>query len=154
MKIYTILILATLLLTGCGVPQVSFKPQKKADGIQFHIGLKNANGLLRLKLWEKDTRKTLWDINLNYYPGPILKYGDVPSNFTTFNGAGNSAKQNYPADAAPAPIPVGKDICVCIDYQYDASMAACTSSKCYAFRLEPDGTIVDLGEQPFPSEGQ
>ncbi len=123
------IVLFILLLAGCGSPQVSFAPKIEPEGIAFHIALQNANGFLRMMLWEKDTRKTLWDINLNYYSGPVLKYGEVPARFTTYNGGRNSAKQNYPKIVVPRPIPVGKDILVYLDYQYDGFFEASASVR-------------------------
>ena len=144
------LLLATLLIAGCAKPQVSFTPVPSDDGIEFHTALINANGLLHITVWEKESRKTLWDVNLNYFPGPVLQYGQVPPTFLAFNGVRNFAKQTYPPDGVPSDIPIEKVICVCLEYQYDRFVPSC-ASQFYAFRLEPDGGITNFGKQPGPS---
>ena len=155
MKTYTVLFLVSLLFAGCSPPpEISFVPKRAVGGLEFHIDLENINGLTRIKLWEKDTRKILWDVRMNYYRGQIVRYGDIPSNFTAFNGRRSSARQSYPVKGRPSSIPVGKDIFVYLTYQYDTRTAASGSARCYAFQVRADGAVIDLGRQPFPSEDE
>ena len=143
------------LLCGCGSPELTFTPGIEANGhVAFRLGLENADGFLRMMLWEKKSRRTLWDINLNYYRGPVLKYGEIPSRFVTYRGSRHSAWQKYPKTGLPQPIPTGKDILVYIDYTYEGPLGYSASAKIFAFRLEADSSVVNLGEQPYPSRGE
>lgn len=155
-SIYCILSVCTILIFGCKSSKLSFTPEMKNNQCEFHFGYNNVNGLLSLMIWEKDTRSLLWEIDLNYYQGSILKYGEIPSGYSTFNNAPErSAMQKFPADLLPPrTIPTEKDIWVCIDYQYDSFLSACSSSKYFSFRLNTDGTLTNIGEQAPPALDQ
>jgi hypothetical protein len=154
MKRTSALLIASLMLAGCGKPHVTFLPQKTQSGLEFHLNLKNVNGLLRTTFWEGENQKTLWDVNLNYFPGPILKYGELPADFTTFNGDTDSARQDHPKTLGALPIPAETIVYVQVGYQYDEFISACASDKIYAFQLTKDGSVINMGEQVRLPEGQ
>ena len=52
---------------------VLFSPTMKDGELEFQVALKHSNGLLRLIVWEKESRKTLWNVGLNYFPGPSIR---------------------------------------------------------------------------------
>lgn len=150
MKALPIISVTLILLVGCSpTPEVSFKPEVAPDGLQFELGSKNVNGFSKALFWEKDSGKMLWDVDLKYFPGPTLKYGELPSGFTTFGGNRGSAEQRYPQDAAAVPIPMNKVIYVRLGYQYDHFVGASSGTSHFAFQLDNDGTITDFGEQPY-----
>jgi hypothetical protein len=144
-----LIVTCILVVSGCGrSPSVSFTAKINGGQIEFRFGYHNVNGLLSMMVWEKESRAKLWDIDLDYYFRPLLKYGEVPLNFTTFNNAPErSARQKFPPDSSPPQaIPVGKEMLVQIRYQYDSFISACSSEKFFSFRINPDGTITNFGE--------
>jgi hypothetical protein len=145
---YLWIVLCIVVFPGCSrSPSVSFTAQKKGDQVEFHFGYHNVNGLLGMMVWEKDASSMLWSINLGYYRGDVLEYGVVPLKYKSFNGVDQSAKQNIPSDSlSPQTIPVGKEIMVRIHFQYDYLISACSSQQYYSFRINPDGSVINLGE--------
>ncbi len=124
-------------------------------GIEFKFKHENVNGLLQLIVWEEGAKDILWDVNLNYYTGDTLKYGEIPIQFITFNGVKNSAKQNYPINnIAPIAVPVGSIIYVYISYQYDTFISPASSSHVYSLQVGENGIIVNKGIVPFPKSGE
>ena len=160
-KIVSIIVGSIVLGIACLVlaiyprqPAALFSPTMKDGEVEFHIALKNARGFLRLIVWEKESKKTLWNVGLNYFPGPSIKYGDVPRNFKALSGLKHSAKQDFPDGVAPSPIPKGKIIHVCLDYQFDMFLTPSSRLEFFAFRVEPNGDITDIGKIPHPGWGQ
>ncbi len=150
---FIITIFILLVLQGCGEPQVEIIPIKDGNDIEFQFKHKNINGLIHLTLWEKDTRKTLWDINLRYYSGDILKYGEVPKNFIKFNERKDSALQYFPKDnEPPIKIPIEKTIYVYLQFQYDTFISSNAGSKFCAFIIRNNGELQILNITYPPSD--
>jgi hypothetical protein len=118
-------------------PHCSTTARQRGSDTEFDIATRGINGLLGLRIWRADTRETLWDVNLNYYPGPKLAYGEVPADFETFNGAQNSARQNFPPDdQKPMTLPINSQLFVEVDCQYDHFISA--ACRCFYFLISTD----------------
>lgn len=148
--IYLHLFIYLLAISGCNrwSPSVTLTVQKNGDQVEFHFGYRNVTGLDRMLIWEKDTKKVLTEIYIPYYYGSILKYGEIPHNYSTSSGSMNSSRQTFPPNnIPPSAIPVGKEIIVRLGYIADDPFPS-TSSKRFSFRINEDGTITNLGEIP------
>lgn len=133
---------------GCFNHKISTKPVKTKTGIDFNISSKNINGLLGIVIWEEVTRKTLWEVKLNYYNGQTITYGLVPK----FNKLGNSAKQTWPLNNKhPENIPKNKNIYVCIAYQYDEKSSPSSKRECFSFKINNQKNIIDITKRKHPS---
>lgn len=119
------------------------RPRHDREGTHFEISSKGCNNLSHLTVWERGAITPLWDINLRYFTGSEIKYGELP----TKPANQYFIPQRYPLDGSPAPIPVGKDILVKIDYQYDEMLAPSTGHRIFGFKLEADGSISDVDSQ-------
>ena len=138
-----------VLLVGCEKREIDFSAHKTKDGVEFHFDYSRINGLLSMQVVEKNSKTLLWDINLNYFRGNVLKHGEVPSEFETFNGVHNSAKQIYPQNNQFAKsIPPDQDIYVYLEYQFDEFLSPCISDTLYVFRVEANGKINNIGIIP------
>lgn len=156
MKKYLIVLmcLSLILWWFIGWKIIGFKATIEQNKVGLHFQRHNAYGLMQLIIWEKDSRSILWYVNLNYYPGGIIKYGEVPKEFTTFNGVKNFATQKYPKNnKLPEQIPFGKEIYVYINYMHDKFFILSTSVKVYSFVWKDDGTIQNMGEVSMPPPG-
>ena len=140
----TVVVLVSYLLLR--KREVVLNVSQRQDGsIDFLFDYKNIGGLLHMRIWEKDSHTLLWEINLNYYAGDKLKYGEVPSGFLTFNGVRNYARQEYPLNnKPPEAIPVDEEIYVIINYQYDEYLVPCTSSVNYMFKIKPELSVEKI----------
>lgn len=54
--------------------------------------------MLELEVLDKITGEIIWSVNVDYWPGGHVKYGQLPSNFSTYNGGVNSAVQEFPKE--------------------------------------------------------
>ena len=118
--------------------------QRQDGNIDFHFDYINANGLLNMRVWEKDSRMLLWNIRLNF-KGNILKYGEVPIDI---DSPANSARQIYPENGQPPKlIELGKEYYVDICYRHDDFMSACASDVFYVFRIGPDGFVKKVNPE-------
>ena len=123
--------------------------QRQDGGVDFLFDYKNVNGLLHMQIWGKESRAILWDVNLNYYAGDKLKYGEVPSEFLTFNGVENYARQRYPLNnKAPEAIPLDKEIYIRLEYQYDEFISPCVASLCYVVKIKPKLSVEKIDGIP------
>jgi len=133
---------------------ITFEAKKNKQKIEFHFQRNSANGLSHLIVWEKGARNILWDVNLNYFPGGIINYGEVPNEFTTFNGVRNIASQNYPDNETIAPLERDSEIYVYISCVHDTFFVPSSSVKVFSFRINSDGTIHNIGEVKMPPFGK
>lgn len=138
------------LFCSCASPQLNVKPIPFSKETSFEISTKGINGLLGIHFWEGKyvwTGKpdnSLWRARLDYYPGPIVTYGRVPINFTTFNGNAGSGRSE---SGKAKPLPQNRTIYMEINYQYDAFMAASARSKAFSFKIAPSGEIINFKEE-------
>ena len=115
---------------------------RDADELVFHLRTRSVNGLLGLRLWRTDTKEVLWDVNLNYYPGGQLRYGEIPTEFRTFNGGLNRGRQNYPeGNRKPQPLPPSTTFMVELDYQYDTLLSPAAHSAWFLFSTDASGAL-------------
>jgi hypothetical protein len=119
-----------------GPPDVALSAARKGDRLVFTLGLKRANGLLGFRIVDPQSSQVYWNVDLNYYPGPILVYGEVPSSFEDRNGNVQSAV----GGRKPSELPRGKELRVCVNYQYDNYTGACSGEETFALVIAPDGT--------------
>lgn len=123
--------------------------QRQDGGIDFLFDYKKVNGLYGMRVWEKDSRTLLWGIEVHYFKGDKIKYGEVPSEFLGPGGVPNSTRQVYPLDnQIPKAIPLDKEIYVSIDYQYDHLISACIGRDFYVFKIKPKLSVekIDVAE--------
>ena len=123
-------------------PRITFRAVRAADDVEFEIGLVYARSIQELILTDKATHERLWWVELNYFPGPRIRYGKVPVAFITFNGQVGSASQEFPkGDVPPKALPVAKEILVQVDYDYDDWLDEYGRTCWYLMVLAPDGQI-------------
>ena len=123
-------------------PHVRLDATRQGADVVFHIRTRNVNGLLHVVVFDRESRQTLWSVNLNYFPGPDLVYGRVPAPFTTFNGNAGTARQEFPrAGVAPRPLLPGKELLVDVHYQYDQGLSACAGSRMFSVTPEENGAV-------------
>lgn len=135
--------LLTTLFMGCSVtPKASVVAHQQGTDIDFNIQTKGIRGLGEVWLWIEDTKQVLWRVNLNYYQGPQLKYGELPIKFKQPNGAINSAEQIVPAnDEKPNQLPPGKTFFLAVTGQYDTPMAASEKTFYFSFSTDSGGRM-------------
>lgn len=142
-------IILVSLLTGCTPRRnVSLAVRQTGSHTVLDVSTEGVNGLLGLSIWQADTRELLWKVNLDYFRGKQLVYGEVPAGFTTINGGENSAEQTFPAKGlSPPPLPSKRKIYVAIEAQYDEFMAA--SVRVFYFELSTDANGQVLSVLPL-----
>ena len=144
MRFKTILILPFVLIcSACSTtPHADVDIRQEDHDFVFQIRTRSINGLLDLRLWQVDTKEIFWDINLNYYKEPELRYGEVPDKFTTFNGGQNRAEQNIPRNhQRPRPLPANQNFYLALDCQYDTILAAASKVFYFSFSTDKNGRI-------------
>jgi hypothetical protein len=167
-------LLIYLIFENAAEPSASLTLTEKAGILRFDITTHHVNGILGLRVWNFDQAHTealariarheddreyeyvsneyLWDVNLDYYQGPHLDYGEVPQDFATFNGGRNSAKQNFPKDGAkPHPLPPSTRIRMAIDLQYDTWAAASVTTRYFDLLTDREGHVTKI--MPTPKLG-
>jgi hypothetical protein len=108
----------------------------------FHFQTRGINGLLSLRLWRTDTKEVLWDVNLNYYRERRLRYGEIPTEFRTFNSGLNRASQSYPAgNQQPQPLPPSTTFMVELDCQYDTLLSPAVQPAYFLFSTDAGGAL-------------
>ena len=139
-----IVLTLSVSVAGCSMaPAISMTAKQRGSDVDFEFGTRGINGLLEFRVWRADTRELLWDVNLNYYGGARLTYGDIPKDFTTTNGNQQSATQIFPADGAkPKRLPASGKVFMEVQCQYDALDAPSTRSFDFAVTTGPDGHVL------------
>ncbi|MCH8822304.1 MAG: hypothetical protein IH984_02235 [Planctomycetes bacterium] len=118
-----------------GIGQVT--PVFVNNDLIFEIDYRyRTNGIIELIIIDTANSKTIWDISLRSFRGASLKYGEIPQDFETFNGATNSAKQDFPVTGKPLGLVEGKIYELYTDWQYDTFVAAAAESKSEYFKIE------------------
>lgn len=140
------LVLSSLGHFGCASrPVMELRAAEQSGNQIFEFSKSNLNGLLDIRIWRVEDKSVLWDVNLNYYDGERLAYGEIPKGFTTFNGNKNDAKQRFPLrGAAPDPLPAGAKLRMQVTVQYDTFMTAAATAFFYDIKTDSTGKIVIL----------
>lgn len=135
--------LLTALFIGCSVaPKLSVVAHQRGSDLDFSIQTEGIRGLGEVWLWTEDTKQVLWRVNLNYYQGSQLKYGELPAKFKSPNGAMNNAEQIAPANGEkPNQLPPGKNFYLAITGQYDTRMAASEKTFYFTFSTDSEGRM-------------
>jgi len=136
-----VLVVGFLLFVSLEPHTASVSVQQQGKNLNFQFRTRGVNGLLDILIWRADTKEPIWYENLDYYNENHLKYGEVPMNFKTFNGAINSAEQTFPTNGQkPSPLPPNIKFFLRIDYQYD-TFAAFAGVSDYAFVTDANGNV-------------
>jgi len=142
--LFGIFFLCFLLYLAYGNFYVSLgkiQPKIEGEDIVFYIDYKKTRGLLDLTVTDVSENKVVWDINLSYYYGQELRYGEVPLEFKTNNGVTNRARQKIPEVGVPPELEKGKIYKLVTDWQYDAYFNALSANTELFFKIE-DGRII------------
>jgi hypothetical protein len=140
------LVVLSILVAGCSRdPTVTLSVSEEKGRTVFHLPTRHANGLLGVQVWQPDTGTLLWEMNLAYFRGARLIYGEIPRDFVTFNGGKNSAQQMFPRDdQPPLPFPPDARLLVAIELQYDAFMAASVRTRYFELKTDREGRILSV----------
>jgi hypothetical protein len=141
--IFVILIAIT---AGCGRrPSFDLAASHVGGSTVFEFSGSRINGILDLSVWQVSDRKFLWDMNLNYFVGGRLAYGEIPKGFSTFNGGTNDAVQRFPfSGTPPIPLPADTDLRIQVTVQYDTLTTASATSFFYDARTDENGRVISL----------
>lgn len=146
MKQLILSIVLLMLVGGCSRdPTVTLSVSEEKGRTVFHLPTRHANGLLGIKIWQPDTRTQLWELDLAYFRGARLTYGEIPRDFVTSNGGKNSAQQMFPrGDQPPLPFPPDTRLLVAIELQYDAFMAASVRARYFELKTDREGRVFSV----------
>lgn len=125
--------LIALLLSphlGACAPQPEMSAEIKEGRLILALDRDRANGFLGLRMEEEATGEMLWHVNLHYFPGGEVTYGEAPQDFRTWNNNPRSAQDVVPAQALPT-----TPILVSLSYQYDVPPATAAGAN-LRYRLE------------------
>jgi hypothetical protein len=132
-------LLAVMLVHSACSPEpradVTIQQHEHDFDFQFHTS--GVIAIMGLTLWGADTKQLFWAINLNYYNEHRLRYGQVPTAFTTFNGVRNSATQNHP----PLPLPPNQHFYLAIVCLHRAFPEPATATFLFSFATDNEGRI-------------
>jgi hypothetical protein len=143
-RILAILAVFGLLFTSaCALMRnASMTVTQQGKDIDFHLRTRGFHGLSSFRICRTDTEEELWCVNLNYFRGEHLTYGEVPENFRTFNGGLNNARQEYPSAARkPAPLPPSAMFLVELHCSYDAMFGPSFQSYTFLFATDATGGV-------------
>lgn len=140
------IIFGVIAILGCSMkPQIFLETKGQGADTGFQIRAEGINGLLDLRIWEEETKTVIWQVNLNYFNGSHLGYGEVPGEFKTFNGATGSAKQLFPNAAEhPSRLPAGKSFIAALIGQYDTVGGASVRVFYFRFSTDAEGQILKI----------
>ena len=108
------------------------------------------NSLFHLIIIDTASSITIWDIELNSFCGASLKYGEIPQDFETFNGATNSAKQLFPKTGAPSDLVEGRVYKMYYKWQYDIGISAASGSQKQFFEIRNKKIVFVRNPNPKP----
>jgi hypothetical protein len=160
MKSFALIILVVMAIAaGCSrPPSLDVAASQVGDVAVLDLSGSRINGILDLSMWQVTDQKFLWDMNLNYFPGGRISYGEIPKGFTTFNGGKNDAVQRFPfSGVPPSPLPAHTDLRIQVTVQYDTMTTAAATSFFYDARTDENGLILsvaptrDLGSLQIPA---
>ncbi len=110
--------------------------------LSFNIIQGSTNGLLELTISTYATNKDVWSIRLNYFPSGNLRYGEVPREFESFNGAIQTAEQKFPKSGSPIRLAEGKEYKLHTDWQVDTLGTATVQSRTEYFKIENQKIVI------------
>jgi hypothetical protein len=123
-------------------PGVELRASLEDGRLIFDLRPRDANGLLDVLVFDKETGRPFWWLNLNYHPGGRVTYGSTPSGFTTLNGTTPRARREFPVEEAPKELPREREIVVQVGYQYDRWIGASAGSVQYLLTISAAGEIA------------
>jgi hypothetical protein len=140
-------------LTGCEVhPKANLAIVESGTNLTFQFATKHVIGLGGLRIWEKHTKETLWDVGLCSYSGSNLDYGSVLRSFNTRNGAVNNAIQIFPLNGKkPRSPPPKGDFVVELTCYFDQWYGACSEDFYFSFLTDENGRVSQVRQlEHFP----
>jgi len=148
MNVTKLLIGVLLVIFGFGCSakrDISLSARKEGTNLVFDIKMSRVNGLLGMDIWQVDPNEYFWKVNLNYFNDSTLTYGQVPSNFRTFNGALNGAEQEFPNPGIkPRALAPNKTYCIALSWQ-NSDLTEWTSGALYFLTTtDSSGAIVSI----------
>jgi hypothetical protein len=146
MKLLSVLSLLVLMLDGCSAdPRMNVTISNIGGKVRFQIHSKNIRGLLGMRVFQIEPRKLAWAVQLNYFSGNEILYGEIPQRFSTVAGVTEDAKQVFPPNDAPPPIlSRNTRFLVEIDAQYDSRGSAATRTFSFSFSTDSSGNIASV----------
>lgn len=145
--IWLLSLAAVFVAIGCsfGPPNITVTVNNEHGKNVFVFQHQNHNGLVGLSIWTVPDDALLWDINLRYFSGERLIYGEVPKGFTSVFGNQENAIQRFPTSGqTPAPLPANARLRMELSIQYDTSTSASGRSFFYDVVTDGIGNIVLL----------
>jgi hypothetical protein len=127
------------LFFGCsGKRNMTLTAQQNGSDVVFEIHANDINGVLGVAIWSSDTKgELLWDMNLNYFNEPHLKYGSIPN--------GLMAKQIFPPDdKRPRAFLPNENLYIGIDAQYDSGLDALSHTFYFRASTDASGKITSV----------
>ena len=109
---------AIFAVVSCQGPRIDVVPFVEGNRVVFDIPRSGINGLLGI-IVEDEAGHILWKVNLKYYNGRQITYGEMP----------RGSKQVIPADGSTPPDIRGRRVQIQVEYQYDEFMAP--SAACF-----------------------
>ena len=128
-----------ILCIGCSseVKLGTLTPHFKNGPLSFDIDHGGTKGYLNLVISDVSNSEVIWDINLNYYMGKSLSYGEIPKEFKTSNGVTNSALQNVPKNSMPpSKLIDGHTYKAISTWQYDQLSTAMAEHNILFFKVD------------------
>jgi len=104
-----LIVTVVFVLRSCSSETI--QPVFVNNELHFKIEYGSTNGLLGLVISDASTGKALWNVNLAYFHGKYLKYGEVPQK--------NNARQIFPTMGMPSGLIEGKIYRMYSDWQED-----------------------------------
>jgi hypothetical protein len=143
---YIVFSMIAFALFGCNNShEVMVTATNEKSKLAFDFDYRNIGGLLKVKLWQCEPQVLIWELDLNYFVGPRLVYGETPLGFTTKNGALADANQVVPPlGTLLPPILEGHKFWLQIVYQYDAAFSANADVVYYLVEVGSGGSRVLL----------
>lgn len=133
------LILLIVILFRSMIPGVSLSLDQSRGSTEFVFSTHGINGLLSMRVLRYDPGELLWHMNLNYFRGHRLRYGEIPDVWP------NIARQEFPKDGEePKPLAPDSKFLVTIECQHDVFIAPSVTSVLFILRTDKTGRVVSV----------
>lgn len=138
--VLTLLLVLVLVVAWSHIVFLGTVTPKSTKGkVFFDIDYGTTNGLRKLVVSDACSGDILWHIGLNSYKGDTLQYGEIPTEFTIFNGLTRSAGQIVPKPpVVPPKLLDGRFYKVTAYWQYDVMITAATGDTVSYFMKKGD----------------
>jgi hypothetical protein len=136
-KYISMLIIVSYAVSCSRSPELQLQVGRDQNGIYFDIQKNSViRGLLSLTV-ETAQGDEVWSVDMNYYSGSSVRYGEVPRNIENPEGRRN-AEQEFPKyRKLPNPLEKGESYVVKIACQYDSSIGVPSVAR-FRFTVDID----------------